>query len=298
MRLYQTYLFLASLAVIACTAPREASSSDSDEVRGSTRTRETLAKTPHVKLRRDRDTFIIDSRDTMLLDAIGQLYHWSIDNQIEKVYSVNQLGQTDTTRYRYHNPRLGRLTSVDFTNPIRPMLFYEDAQTVILLNRNLVEFRSINLLDFGFPAIDAIAYATNEGFWIYNSNAQKLIQIDRNGTVLFESTELSRVFNQAIRAEQLVANTQQIAMRTQKNRLLLFGPFGGYRSELLKGGTSLHLVKDRLVFYEGKRWWTYLGPQIPIEPVLEKKGKELVSIRAEFTLYRRGNRYWRETTNL
>ena len=285
MRLLQAFLFLVFLTLIACTAPRNSSTS-------------AVAKTPHTKLRQDRDTFIIDSRDTMLLDAIGQLYHWSFGNQIEKVYSVNQLGQADTIHYRYFNPRLGRLSSVDFTNPIRPLLFYKDAQTVILLNRNLVEIRSINLLDFGFPAIDAVAYATNEGFWIYNSNLQKLVQIDRNGKVLFESTELSQVFNQAIRAEQLVANAQQIAMRTQMNRLLLFGPFGAYRTELLRGGTSLHLVKDRLVFHEGKKWWTYSGPKIPIEPVLEKKGKELVSIRAEFTLYRKENRYWRESTNL
>ncbi len=283
MRLAQAYLFLALSMLIACASPRSATPS-------------AFAKTPHTKLQQVRDTFIIDSRDTILLDAIGQLYHWTSDSRIEKVSTANQIGQADTTRYHFQNPRLGQLASVDFTNPIRPLLFYQDAQTVVWLNRNLSELRSINLLDFGFTAIDAVAYAPNEGLWLFASDQQKLVQIDMNGKVLFQSVELSQAFNQAIRVKQLVANTQQIAMRTQTDRLLLFGPFGAYRSELLKGGSSLHLVKDRLVYFEGSEWWAYRGQHVPIEPILEKAAKHLVSLRADYALYRRGNRYWRETS--
>ncbi|MFK8055305.1 MAG: hypothetical protein AB8F78_04210 [Saprospiraceae bacterium] len=280
MSLRLAYLLLAFVALVACAAPKQTSSA--------------FAKTPRTQLSIEGDTLIIDERDTILLDAIGQLYHWSADNRIEKVRSVNQLGQSDTTSYAYQNPRLGRLTSVDFTNPIRPLLFYQDAQTVIWLNRNLSEWRSINLLDLGFSAIDAVAYAPNEGLWLYASDLQKLLQVDLNGKVVYQSTELNQVFNQAIRVEQLVANAQQVAMRTESNRLLLFGPFGAYRTELIGGGSSLHVTKDRLVFFEGQRWWAYRGPKIPVESVVVPTGgKKLVSLSAEFALYRRGNRYWK-----
>jgi len=280
-----TYFFLAFAGLAACSTTKQV------EVVSTA-----SAKTLRASLKYDRDTLIVDVRDTILLDAIGQLYHWTADNRIEKVRSANQIGQADTTRYFYQNPRLGRLTSVDFTNPIRPLLFYQDAQTIVWLNRNFTELRSINLLDLGFAAIDAVAYAPNEGLWLYASDQQKLLQVDLNGKVGYQSAELSQVFNQAIRATQLVANAQQVALRTGSNRLLLFGPFGAYRTELLRGGTSLHLAKDRLVFYEGAQWWTYRGPNVPIEPVIAlEKGKELVSLRAEFALYRKGNRYWRAT---
>lgn len=280
MNLRLAYLFFAFAGLVACSTTKKVSSA--------------FAKTPRTQLGYDRDTLIVDARDTILLDAIGQLYHWTADNRIEKVRSANQIGQADTTRYFYQNPRLGRLKSVDFTNPIRPLLFYQDAQTIVWLNRNFTELRRVNLLDMGFAAIDAVAYAPNEGLWLYASDQQKLIQVDLNGKVGYQSAELSQVFNQAVRAEQLVANAQQVAMRTEKNRLLLFGPFGAYRTELLRGGTSLHLAKDGLVFYEGQQWWTFRGPKVPIEPVLDPgKGKKLVSLRAEYALYRRGERYWR-----
>lgn len=253
-----------------------------------------FAKTPRTPLSYDGDTLLVDARDTILLDAIGQLYHWSADNRIEKVRTLNQIGQSDSTRSFYQNPRLGNLTSVDFTNPIRPLLFYQDAQTVVWLNRNFTELRSINLLDLGYAAVDAVAYAPNEGLWLYASDLQRLIQVDLNGKVLYQSGELIQIFKQGLRAKQLVANTQQLALKTETGRLLIFGPFGTYRFELLQGGHSLHTVKNRLVFYEGGQWWQYRGSKLPVEPVIEKSNQELVSLRSEYALYRRGARYWVE----
>ena len=281
MMLRYTYLIIALLNFCACVISRDSTSA-------------AFAKTPRIPLAFDQDTLILDVNDTLLLDAIGQLYHWASDDRLEKVVSVNQLGPSDSTAFYYQNPRLGELKSVDLTNPIRPLLFFQDAQTVIWLNRNLSEWRRVNLLDLGFAAIDAVAYAPNEGLWLFDSDAQRLLQLDLNGKLLYQSAELNQVFNQAIRAEQLVANTQQLAMRTQNNRLLLFGPFAAYRSEILQGGTSLHLSKDRLLFYENADWWQYAGANLPIEPVLSIPRKELVSLRSKFALYKQKNRYWRE----
>jgi len=281
MSIQYLYTMLAVLSISACASSKDSSPS-------------AFAKTSHAPLVFDRDTFILDNRDTLLLDAIGQLYHWSIDQSVNKVRSVNQLGQSDTTRYQYQNPRLGILASVDLTNPIRPLLFYKDAQTVIWLNRNLSEWRSLKLYDLGYTAVDAVAYAPNEALWLYASDVQRLIQIDLNGNEVYQSAELNQVFNQAIRAEQLVANAQQVAMRTQDDRLLLFGPFAAYRSEILKGGRSLHVSKNRLLYYENEQWWQYRGASLPIEPVRNVLGKELVSLRSEVVLYRSGNRYWTE----
>jgi len=280
MSAHLSFFILAFASLLSCTATKQGDTA--------------FAKTPRTLLSYDGDTLLVDVRDTILLDAIGQLYHWSADNRIEKVRTLNQIGQADTTRSFYQNPRLGNLTSVDFSNPIRPLLFYQDAQTVVWLNRNFTELRSINLLDLGYAAVDAVAYAPNEGLWLYASDVQRLVQIDLNGKLVHESAELNQVFNQGIRVKQLVANAQQVAMRTYNSRVLLFGPFGAYRTELLRGGTSLHVAKDRLVFFEGQQWWTYRGPKVPMEPVIEPaKGIELVSMRAEYVLYRRGNKYWR-----
>ncbi len=236
------------------------------------------------------------TRDSLLLDALGQVYSWRADGTLEKLRSANQLAGIDTLRYRYHNVRLGRLASVDLTNPLRPVLFYPDAQTVVMLHRNLVELRQIKLLDLGLDAVDAVAYAPNEGLWVYAPDRQQLLQLDRNGAIRQRSPELSQVFNSAIRAACLVATPQQVVLVTDTGRMLLFGPFGSYRSELLRRPSSVQANEKTLLFFEDGQWWRYGGDSQLVEPVaMPNKDQQLVSMRGEFVLWRNGPRWWVET---
>ena len=239
------------------------------------------------------DTLVVDHRDTVLLDALGQLYHWSQSNAVEKFRPANQLAGLDTLRYRYENPRFGKLTSIDLTNPIRPLLFYSDAQTVIWLNRNLTEWRRLSLLDLGFTSVDAIAYAPNDGLWLFDPDAQQLVQVDQNGKRVYESADLSQVFNQPVRARQLLANPQHVVVHTQEGRILLFNAFGAYRTELLRKGSSLQLVKDKLLFSETGQWQIYRLPTAMLEPLETQTARgDLVQLRQDFVLFRAGSRYW------
>lgn len=233
--------------------------------------------------------------DSLLLDAIGQVYVWHPDNSLEKIKTAIQLADQDTLRYRYHNVRLGKLQSVDLTNPLRPVLFYADAQTVVLLHRNLVELRLVNLIDFGIASADAVAYAPNDGLWVYSADNQRLILLDQNGKIIYQSVELSQLFGKSIRAEELVATPSQVAFATTDGRILLFGPFAAYRTEILRKGHNLLANEDRLLFFEGNNWWNYSGPNSLLEPLdLKTDGRKLVSIRGEYVLWQSGKKWWVE----
>ena len=234
-------------------------------------------------------------QDSLLLDAIGQVYAWHPDNSLEKIRSANQLADLDTLRYRYSNVRLGKLQSVDLTNPLRPVLFYADAQTVVLLHRNLVELRIVNLIDLGIDAADAVAYAPNDGLWVYSADNQKLIQVDLNGKPVYQSVEMSQLFGKSIRAKELVATPSQVAMATTDGRILLFGPFAAYRSALLRNGHNLLANEERLLFVEGDRWWNYTGPNTLLEALdVAPDGRRLISIRGEYVLWQKGEDWWVE----
>lgn len=202
------------------------------------------------------------------------MYRWAPDGTFEKLRSANQLAGGDTLRYRYRNVRLGRLHAVDLTNPLRPVLFYRDAQTVVWLHRNLTELRQLNLLDVGLAAVDAVAYAPSEGLWVYATDRQQLLQLDRDAAIRYEGPELSQTFGQPIHAAQLVASPQQVALATTDGRLLLFGPFGGYRTQVLRPARNLSADGDRLVFHEAGDWYYYSGRGLPIERLRLDAGEE------------------------
>ena len=224
------------------------------------------------------------------------MYRWSSDHTFEKLRVANPLAGRDTLRYRYRNVRLGELHSVDLTNPLRPVLFYRDAQTVVWLHRNLTELRQLNLLDLGLAAIDAVAYAQSEGLWVYAADRQQLLQLDRDGNLRYESPELSQTFGDAIRGERLVATGTQVVLGTDAGRLLMFGPFGGYRTQVLQDADYLAANGDRLVFRSRGEWFRYSGSERRVEPVTLPPGRSLLALNGDYALWRKPDGTWQVET--
>lgn len=224
--------------------------------------------------------------DSLLVDALGQVYVWDRGEGLTKHRVANDLAGADTLRYRYANVRLGPLHSVDVTNPLRPLLFYGEAQVLVYLHRNLTELRQVNLVDLGLGGVDAVAFGQAGGFWAYSADRQRLFRVDAEGQVRDEGPELSQLFGKPVRARELVATPHQVALATDDGRVLLFGPFGAYRTQLLLPGRYLQADDDRLLLYDGAAWLAYAGRGLPLEPLAApREGARLLGLRGGHALY-------------
>ncbi len=239
------------------------------------------------------DTFHLPSADSLLIDGLGQLYTWDARQTFTKLASLAEAPTATSPPLRYRNQRLGRLRSVDLTNPLRPVLFYADAQTVVYLDRNLAELRQLQLVSLNFGRIDAVAYAPNDGLWLFAPDRQRLYAIDRQAAIQQESPDLLQTFQVPIRAQALSASAKQVAMSTQDGRILLFGPFGAYRTQVLRQAAQLVAEETRLIFVDAGQWWLYelqYGQERLVESA--QNGAKLLALRGEWALWRQGDRVW------
>jgi len=84
--------------------------------------------------------------------------------------------QNETQKWEYKNVSLGKITSVDFVNPLKIVVFYADFNTIITLDNQLNEIQKLNLF-----AIDNTIFASKVGmssknqFWIYNALTQQIL---------------------------------------------------------------------------------------------------------------------------
>jgi hypothetical protein len=77
--------------------------------------------------------------------------------------------------WQYKNISLGNISRVDITNPLKNVLFYENFNTIILLDNQLNETQKINFSENEEPLIvTAIGIASQNRVWIYNSLTQKI----------------------------------------------------------------------------------------------------------------------------
>jgi hypothetical protein len=112
------------------------------------------------------NTFALNADAFVGYDALGAIY--SITNNV----LTKQFG---TQKWQYKNLQLGKIAKVDLQNPLKIVLFYQDFNTVILLDNQLNETANINLNDSTNPIVPiGIGLAAGNRLWIYNNLTQKI----------------------------------------------------------------------------------------------------------------------------
>ena len=80
-----------------------------------------------------------------------------------------------TEVFEYKNVSLGNITKVDLQNPLKLLLYYDDFNTVLLLDNQLNKITEINFSQNAIPIVaDAIGMSTQNQLWIYNALNQQI----------------------------------------------------------------------------------------------------------------------------
>ena len=81
----------------------------------------------------------------------------------------------DSIQVEYKNVSLGRIAKVDLNNPLKILLFYENFNTVVLLDNQLNEIQQIRFSENRIPiVVAATGNADQNRLWIYNSLTQQI----------------------------------------------------------------------------------------------------------------------------
>lgn len=108
----------------------------------------------------------IDADVFVGLDGIEN-YYYQKNNVLIKQHSKNV--------WQYKNISLGKTTRIDIQNPLKIMLFYENFNSVILLDNQLSESQKINFSDNEIPIIaTASGLASQNRLWIYTNLTQQI----------------------------------------------------------------------------------------------------------------------------
>lgn len=99
-------------------------------------------------------------------DAFG--YCYTIENNVFSKFNAKE-------KYSYQNIYLGKITKVDLINPLRIMVFYEDFNSVALLDNQLNETAIINFSEKSNSVMTAAVGMTSQNqLWIYNNLTQQI----------------------------------------------------------------------------------------------------------------------------
>lgn len=188
---------------------------------------------------------INQSADDALFDPLGNLY-------LVKQAALMKYDAKGQLLFQYQDAMLGTISEVDAGNPLRLLLFYKEASTIVFLNQQLAPIADpVDCFDvFGFEVTHACT-ASDGGFWMYSNEKQRIVHSNNNLEIDRESQSLVDWItdNNVISIKE---KNQKIYLVLQ-NKMLVFDVFGTY----LTTHHYEHIVKafieeQTVVIFNGK----------------------------------------------
>lgn len=180
------------------------------------------------------------------------------DNQ-KSIYSLKNnilTKNSDGITYQYNNLSLGKITNVDFQNPLQIVVFYKNFNTVVLLDNQLNEIKKIDFNLQSTPVtIEAVSLSSQNQIWIYDSISSKIGLYNVNtDTFKWISTMLENPISYYesdythFYWTDINLNLYRISIYGTIEKLGILPKFDVI--ELTKNGNSIYKIDDELYYYD------------------------------------------------
>lgn len=176
-------------------------------------------------------------------DATGHLYVLTPGGQLRKYGPAgDSIGVFNEVR------QYGRLTSIDVGNPMKPLLFYADFGTLVVLDRFM---RSVNVTDLrrlGIFQAKAVARSYDNQVWVYDGQDTRLRKVSEDGRVLLSTPELRTVMEDPPLPERILDRNGMTYLYDPRRGLYAFDYYGAFRNRLeLTGWSHVEVLDGRLM---------------------------------------------------
>jgi hypothetical protein len=180
------------------------------------------------------------------------------DNQKNNYFIKNNIliKNSPSLTYQYNNLSLGKITNVDFQNPLQIVVFYKNFNTVVLLDNQLNEIKKIDFNLESTPlTIEAVALSSQNQIWIYDGISSKIGLYNVNTyTFKWISTMLE---NPITYYESDYTHLYWTDMNLNLYRISIYGSIEKLGTlpkfdavQLTKNGNAIYTTEDKLFYYD------------------------------------------------
>ena len=190
--------------------------------------------------------------DFITTDNLGNCY--IVRNDVIDKYS-----NTGTLLQTYSNKSFGRISHVDVSNPMKPLLFYRDlAQAIYLDNMMAVNSSPIRFAEDQFPDIQVIGVSRENGLWIYTSQNSELVRLNEQLAITHRTGNLRQVLGMNVSPNYLIEYNNQVYLNSPSEGILIFDVFGTYYKTIpVKDLQSFQVQDENIVYHKDGKLHTY-----------------------------------------
>ncbi len=191
----------------------------------------------------DKRVIIKTKLDYFTTDNIGNIYTIKEDELIK--YLAN-----GKFFERYSNLKLGTITSVDATNPLKILVYYRDFQQIVFLDNQLsLNSDIVSLQDLGYEQTDLVCASANNSFWIYNKQNNELIRFNENSKKVAATGNLKQVLQVNLNPNYLTEHNGYVFLNCPETGIYVFDIFGTFNKIIALKNLKNFQVNESLIYY-------------------------------------------------
>ncbi len=157
----------------------------------------------------------------------------------------------DGSVYRiYSNKQLGTISSVDASNPLKILLFYQPFSRILFLDNTLTENGNPIYLDqLELEQATAVCSSFDNGFWVFNQIDFSLYRYNQNLQLTNNTKNINQFLNQKPMVNFMVEYENRIYLNDSRIGILVFDIFGTYLKTIpIKNINRFQLRNDRIIY--------------------------------------------------
>jgi hypothetical protein len=186
---------------------------------------------------------IKSSADFFTTDNLGNTY-------LIKGEEIKKYSQTGDLLKIFSNKTLGKITSLDVTNPLRILVFYKDFASILIIDDLLSQNGDpMNLQDYSLEQSDVICTSFNNGIWFFSRENMELIRLDENFKPVVNTGNLNRLLSTDLKPNFMIEYNGYIFLNNPAEGILIFDIYGTYFKSIPIKGLQHFQVKDNFMFY-------------------------------------------------
>jgi hypothetical protein len=196
------------------------------------------------KQEKDKPHTIKTKLDYVTVDNLGNVYVINGDELVK--YSP-------TTKFfaRYSNLKLGAISSVDATNPLKLVVYYRDFQQILFLDNQLsINSEQVSLEKLGHEQTELVCASANNSFWIYDKQNNELLRYNENSKKIANTGNLKQVLQTDIAPNFITECNGFLYLNCPENGIYVFDIFGAFSKLIALRDLKQFQVSENLIYYK------------------------------------------------
>jgi hypothetical protein len=187
------------------------------------------------------------------VDNLGDEYLVTTNDQLKK-FKANG----DSIGVFNNIKQYGTLTSIDASNPLKVLLYYEDFSTIVVLDRFLNVLTAINLGQQGIFKVRAVTTSYDNNIWVYDEGDSKLKKIDINGNILSATVDFRMLFDSVPTPVKIIDKDGFVYLYDPHRGFYIFDYYGSLKNNIpFLHWKSVEVIKGNMYGFSDSLFYTY-----------------------------------------